>query len=170
MTKWLRDVIYGVVIAIVSLFLIRDTYNLQENFIPYETGRAGPYSRFWLWILFALAIVMIIRALLQRRSLQGKAESILNPAPWITVLLLCAYLFTLTRLGFIISTIIYLVIAMTYYSYKSGTFAHGETSAEKRKNIIKHMLIIVVCSLLVTVATYYLFTEAVGVRLPKFSL
>lgn len=170
MTKWLRDVIFGVAIAGVSLFLIKDTYNLQESFIPYETGRAGPYSRFWLWILFALAIVMIVRGILQRKKSQEKAEPILNPAPWITVILLCVYLLILTRLGFIISTMIYLVVAMTYYSYKSGTFSAGENATAKRKNIIKHMLIILICSVAVTVITYFLFTEAVGVRLPEFSL
>lgn len=168
MTKWMRDVIYGVAIAAISLFLIRDTYNLQESFITYESGRAGPYSRFWLWILLALSVVMIVRALLHKN--QEKTEAILNPAPWVTVVLLSVYLFILTRLGFIVSTVLYLIIAMVYYSYKSGTFTVDGDGAAKKKNLVKHIVIILVCAIAVTVVTYYLFTEAVGVRLPEFSL
>ncbi len=168
MKKWVRDMVYGVVILIIAVILIIDTYSLKEDFIPYESAKAGIYSRFWLYVLLVLTLIMILRAVIVRD--QTKVESLLSSTPWVTVIMISCYLLVIKKLGFVLSTILFLMISMTYYTYKSNKFQETDGKWRPKKEILRTIVFLAVCSAGVTVATFFLFTKGAKVLLPTMRL
>lgn len=168
MKRWQKDILYGVVLLIVSALMMRDLSGMNEAVIPYKNAEAGIYSRVWLTLLMILSAAMIIRALVRRNA--EKSESTLNVTSIGTIAALAVYLLLMKPLGYVISTVIFLTILMTFYAYKSNKFKTPEGVTIGVTSIAKKIGLNVVVSIAVAVATYLLFTKMVGVMLPKFPM
>lgn len=168
MKRWQKDILYGVVLLIVSALMMRDLSGMNEAVIPYKNAEAGIYSRVWLTLLMILSVAMIIRALVRRNA--EKSESTLNVTSIGTIAALAVYLLLMKPLGYVISTVIFLTILMTFYAYKSNKFKTPEGETIGVASIAKKIGLNVVVSIAVAVATYLLFTKMVGVMLPKFPM
>lgn len=168
MKKWLKDVIYGVVLLIASALMMKDLSGMNEAVIPYKNAEAGIYSKVWLILLMVLSVAMIIRALVKRNAEQS--ESTVNVTSIVTIATLAVYLLLMKPLGYVISTVIFLVLLMTFYAYKANKFKTTEGASVGAVAIVKKIGLNIVVSIIVAAATYLLFTKLVGVMLPKFPM
>lgn len=169
MKQWQKDSLYGVIICAVSLFFAHNTKSMQDGLIQFTAGRTGPYSRFWLYLLCALGVVLIVRAIIKRD--QTKTKSALQPAALVTVAGLALYILGLEYLGFLVSTPIFLFALMVYYTHKAKRLVVNEDGTRRpAKKIILSLALMAVGAGAVTVATYLLFTKGVKMLLPEFKL
>lgn len=167
MAKWKRDVLYGIVILLVCIFGIVETQGMTLMGYDYWTTRPDVYVWMWLALLGLFDIAMIVRALIKKNTPEYQKEL---PPIWckegvITIAALVVYLLVMKLIGFIISTVIFEFGLMALYGYKMGKVDFSD-----KKKAIKKLVFYLIVSVIATVATYYLFTDVLNVRLPKFKL
>jgi len=168
MAQWKKDVLYGAVISIVSGAFIVNTLGMDDSLMEHTAAKAGVYTRFWLFLLLALGILLIIRAVIKHDD--TPTESALNPASMITIISLAVYVFALDYLGFIISSMIFLVLLMLYYTMKAGKFRDEDGNRIAKDKFLKTLLWIVIGAAGITGVSYFLFGEIIGLLLPTFNL
>lgn len=168
MMKWKKDVLYSVIISLFSGLFIAETAGMNDSLMEYVPSKAGVYTRFWLYLLIAFCVIVAVRAIIKRDKTE--TESCLNAASMVTIAALAAYVLALDYLGFLVSTVIYLFGSMVYYTWKAKKFVDEEGNKLPRAKLVKSIALMLVGSVVVTFATYYLFTEAVGMMLPEWNL
>lgn len=169
MKQWIKDTLYGVIICAVSLFFANNTMSMNDGLIKFDAARTGPYTRFWLYLLCALGVILIVRALIKRD--QKVTQSALQPAALVTIAGLALYVLALDYLGFLVSTPIYLFAMMVYYTHKAKRLlVHEDGSKRSGKEIALSCLWMLLGAGVVTAATYLLFTKGVKMLLPEFDL
>ena len=141
---------------------------MNDSLMEHTAAKAGVYTRFWLFLLLALGILLVIKAIIKHDN--TPTESALNPASMITIASLAAYVFALDYLGFIISTMIFLVLLMLYYTKKANKFRDDEGNKLSKEKFLKVLLWIVIGAAGVTGISYFLFGEVIGLLLPEFNL
>ena len=169
MKQWQKDSLYGVIICAVSLFFAHNTKSMQDGLIQFAAGRTGPYSRFWLYLLCVLGVILIMRAIIKRD--QTVTKSALQPAALVTIAGMALYILGLEYLGFLVSTPIFLFALMVYYTHKAKRLIANEDGSKKSaKKTILSLALMALGAVLVTIATYLLFTKGVKMLLPEFKL
>ena len=168
MAKWKKDVMFGVILLVVSVLMLLDLRGMNEVVIQYPAALAARYSGVWLGALMILSVALIVRALKERDTTPTK--SALTSTSLISVGILSAYLLLIKPLGYLFSTILFLISLMTFYSYKSENFKDENGNWKPMRFFVKEMLVIIIASVAVALITYLLFRKGVGVMLPEFSL
>ena len=166
-----KEIGVGIFFLILSVFYFSFTLSIS-TFDPFSSGRSGIIldSRSlpqMLGILLAgLSIIHIIGNVLKLRKAKlesnSDAQAVMKKhfkferpqrLMVITILLICAYIFFYVRLGFIISSILFLLLQIFIL-----------TPAEKRKN----WAVFTVCfSVGVPILLYFLFTRVISMYLPR---
>jgi hypothetical protein len=150
------DIISGTILLIISLIIF-----IFANKIPrLVVTSIGPgfMPKFVAIIMGGLSILLIIKGILEKSVIvenekipTHQNENILvKYIDFITVALLFAYAIGIAKLGFILATILYLVIHISIMGFK------------ERQNIIITILIAIVFA----VGIYFLFTKVLYVMLP----
>lgn len=168
MAQWKKDVLYGGVISAISVFFIQNTRSMDDSLMEHTAAKAGVYTRFWLYLLLALGVLLIVKAIIKRDN--TPTEPVFNVASMVTIISLAAYVFALDYLGFVISSMIFLVLLMLYYTKKAGKFRDAEGNKISKKDFFKSLLWIVIGAAGVTGISYFLFGEIIGLLLPTFNL
>lgn len=165
MARWKRDVILGVCFEI--FFVIVYVYSLR---IPVGTmgkmpaAQPGVYVRLWLWVFAALSLLLIINAL--RKKDQTVVPKMLHPQAVITVVLVAAYLLLMDKIGFFLSTFLFIFILIVDYSWSAGKFHDEEKKRKTGIALAKPIALYLLLSLVIVIATQYIFGTLLMVNLP----
>lgn len=169
MKKWLYDFILGAAVLLLSIVALVYSGTLEDSWVTLFLARPGVYMALWLGALALLAVLLLARALRQRKTEEGqdRRAPIWTSLPISTATVLFVYLLVLDKLGFILDSVAMLWTLTFLYSMDSGE--EGKNWRDKKtvaKGLGKSGVFAVVCGVL----TYYVFTEVLSVRLPVFSL
>ena len=164
MKQWMRDLIYGVVIVLFAIGNIIYANTLPAGSIKLVMAQAGTYLKLVMILLGILGICLIVRAW-GNRSSEKECEALFNVATVGTVVGLALYLFLMDKLGFTISSVLFVFLMITFYSHEQTP----ELFKDKGK-LAKHMLGYLLCAVIVTGFCYFLFGKVLTVVLPQFTL
>ncbi len=163
MIKWKRDVALGIFLLLFSLSMYFYTgATIGTNTISLRLAQPDLYLQMWLIILGTLSIFLIFKAI-------RKKEETFLPKIWgkpqvITVLSMVIYLLSMKWIGFSLSTAIFMSFIVIFYSYYAN-----KIKIEKKDRIIQ-LVFYVAFSVVTTFLLQYLFSEVLGVLLPRFKL
>lgn len=157
MAKWKRDVLYGIAIIAVAAFASYEVRGMVVHGLSMVT-RPDVYLWFWMALLALLAIYMIAKAI--HKKDETKMEAIWTQEGVVTVIATFAYLLLMPLLGFTISSILFEMGLLFYYSWRMGKLK-GD-----RKHVIRKVIILTVIAVVTTVATEQIFTGILSTRLP----
>ena len=169
MEQWKKDLISGILLAALTAGVIVYTYWIPPGTVEYAAARPGAYLRGWLFALLALCVALIIRAWRARSGTQ-KAAAAFDFASCFTIASLALYVFSLDYLGFRLASTIFMTIGMTVYSRKAKVFQKKDGTLRPRLFVLKRIVLYALISTAVAFGTHYVFSEAVGVLMPEFSL
>ncbi len=159
MVRWKRDVIYGAVILIAAAAGAWEIRDMKIMGNPAWITRPDVYMWMWLAILAFFAVALIGRAFIKKDM--EKLDPIWTKEGVFTIAMMFIYLLVMELIGFTVSTFLFESILIFTYSYKMGKLNH------KGKKLYFTIALYIVIALVATLATQYLFTEALSVRLPK---
>lgn len=161
MKQWKRDLFLSVGMFIFSVINIIYGITLKDQVMKYTLARADTYLILWLSCLALLSVLLFIRTMRNKPS--GQAPVIFNKITIFTAVWTCIYVFLLEQIGFVLDTALYLfVMFWVYTAIKKGHPAGGA--------LVKHIVIWLVMSILITVAVYFGFSVALGAALPEGSI
>ncbi len=162
MAKWKRDVLYGIVIIVISIVGVIETQDMKITGNPDWITRPDVYMWLWLGIISLLAVAMIIKAVIKKDD--TKCEPIWCKEGVFTIIVMALYLLLMPIIGFSIATFIFEAALIVFYSFKMGKLEG--TKEQKIKKFVLYLII----ALIATIATKLLFTEVLSTRLPKGKL
>ena len=163
MSKKNRDILYGIVLILFSIFnIIYAEKTIHQSVVDYTLARPDRYMQIWLVILIILSVIMMIRAI--RKNDDAKGKKILTKMAVFTVLVFFGYLLILPKAGYELSSFIFLAIVSIVYGLNSGK------PKKTKKELIIFILLMLIFAGAMTFATSMLFRQGLGVRLPRFKL
>ncbi len=169
--SWIRDLLAGLIFLAISIAGIIHTYTLRQVASAPPIADAGLYTRFVLGVLILLSVLLIIRALINKKT--NLLSSIANVRVLAVLLLLFSYVILMPIIGYRISTIIFLFITISVLSYfnKSVRFYNNEASLKQNlKNNLKQngreLLKYLLTAIITAVIVEQLFVQLLAVRLP----
>lgn len=155
-----KDVITGFILAVLAVFYLTASFSIKVfEGVGKTVINAGTIPRFWGICLLLLSLMLIWRGLKRqkqqvevsgRTSVTVKAWLISNHAVYLTFTLLILYISLIGKLGYLVTTTIYLTLQMLLLS------PGGE----------KKPLIALGLSVVTALFTYYLFVHLLHVPLP----
>ncbi len=160
MRRWVRDVIYSLVLLAFCVvgWVVADTF--VQNVIKLPIAKPSAYAQLLFGILGVLALIQLIRALVKRPA--EVLTPIWNWMAIITVVSLIVYVVVIKAIGFLISTSILMAILVTAY-----TFGSGKIDTANKKKMAGQVAICIATGVAITFVTYVLFRFALGAKLPK---
>lgn len=160
--QWVRDTIYGVTLILFSIGNMIYASTLRPGSIKLKVAQAGTYLTIVMVLLGFLGVCLTIRALIKKPD--ALCEPIFDRATLVTIGIVSLYLLLLNKLGFLISSFLFLFGLFTYYSW--------EQSTEKLSHeiLVKKLLQYALCAIITTLICYYLFGTVLTVVLPQFTL
>lgn len=160
--QWVRDTIYGVVLILFAIGNMIYASTLPPGSIKIKSAQAGTYLMIVMILLGILGVCLVIRSVVQRPA--KECEPLFDRATIITILTMVVYLLLLSRLGFLLSSFLFVFGLITYYSFEQNP------STFFGKKLIKNLLAYALCAVITTGICYYLFGTVLTVVLPQFTL
>ncbi len=153
-----RLIALGIIIALVSLFMLNETSDYVQNGGLNVVDNAAFAPRLIFSILFLLGILIFIQELLRNKVLRKEilssavAKEIVagNQKSLIVLGSILLFILLMTQIGFILSSIIYLISNMIIMNSKES------------RNVKMYAIIAVI----VAVIVYFCFKEFIYVNLP----
>lgn len=141
MRKSTSDIVISIILLIFLMTLL-----FQVPVIP-EVSRGYPLTL--ILISVAMTVIFLVRAIIRFRREEKQETQIVGQAKIMLpyILLMIAYLFLLPRIGYVLATVLFMVMSFIYLRFKSKI----------------GMLII---SIATTVLLYFVFTNFLEVILP----
>ena len=160
MRRWVRDVIYSLVLLAFCVvgWVVADSF--VQNVIKLQIAKPSTYAQLLFGILGGLALLQLIRALVKRPA--EVLTPIWNWMAIITVVSLVAYVAVIKIIGFLLSTSVLMAILVTAY-----TFGSGKIDTANKKKMAVQVLICIATGVVIAFATYAIFRFALGAKLPK---
>ncbi len=152
------ELIFNAIIAVVGVILFVMTYSFPSSIID-KSGGAGMFPRIVIIFLFAFLIIRTVQILRSEEERKKKFVflEMFNGSRLIYILSTLAYFLLVKPVGFIISSVIYLVIIILYfYKLQEGKWLSGKGS-----------VIVVICVTAGVILLDYLFCRVLGVLLPR---
>ena len=167
--KWINDCILGLAVLVLALVALVYSASLKKSWITVFLARPDVYMAIVLGILTLLALLLVIRALRERKTEAGQERRapIWTAVPVWTAGILFVYLLLLEKLGFLLDSI-WMLWALTFlYSMNSGEEGRNwHNRSAIAREAVKTGLFSVVSSL----TMYFVFTKVLSARLPSFDL
>ena len=163
MNKSFRDALWGVFFCVlaVAIFVYSNTFDAPSE-IPL-LAKSAVYAKIWAGALFILALVLLIRSI--RTKDASSVPAVVTLPVFLSAAALAAYVFLLEYLGFIVSTILFMTVMITYYHWLS--LQPEEKSCVKMPVVaVKYLLF----SVLLGGVFYLIFGQVLGVYLPLGSV
>ncbi len=172
----LYDLILGIIVLIISIFIMFDTRNIQVGILDQQIGFIASPKGFITIIgsgLMILSGMLIIQSIVrffrplkseisEEKEQIDKEKVMLPKEVLISMVVFVAYVATMETFGFFINSFILLVTFMTMYYAKEKSI--NIKDKEKVRKIVLNMIIISVISLFVL---QQIFVRLLGVSLPK---
>ena len=142
MKKSMPDVIISIVVLI---FL--GTLFVQVPAIP-DTSRGYPFAL--LIIATAMTLFLLVKSLLRLKNEEAAESKVLEQAKTIApyCLMIIAYIWLLDKLGYIISTVVFMIASLLFLK-------------------LKNKILMIVLAVVLTCLLYYIFTNFLVVILPR---
>ena len=160
MSKSKRDAMWGIffLVASAGIFFYSDTFVSSIKTVP--LAESSVYSKLWAVVLFALSLMLLVRSLAKPQL--EKVRPLITFGSTITVAALFLYLLLLKSVGFLLCTIVFLTLLITYYHWLS-------TKPEERVALKIPQLVLkyVALSVVVAFVLQYAFGKLLGVYLPQ---
>ena len=115
MKQWVRDLIYGIVLVVFAVGNIIYANTLPPGSIKIKAAQAGTYLAI---VMIILGFCLIVRSLSQKS--QKECPPLFNRATVVTILAMVLYLFLLDKLGFLLSSVLFVFALITYYSFEQS--------------------------------------------------
>jgi len=136
--------------------------SMPNSFIPFVLAQPNMYLKLWLAVLGILGVALLVRTL--KKKPKEEMPPIWDKLQIITALALAVYLLVLPKLGFLISTIIYLMLITSLYSIKM--FKEKKTKSQ----MAKCFAIWTLFSLISVFVVKFVFVQLLDITVPSFSL
>jgi len=160
--QWVRDLGYGIFLILFSIGNMIYAGTLPEGSIKIKAAQAGTYLTIVMIMLLILGISLVLRSLIKKPM--QLCEPIFNSETLTTIIWMVLYLLALPKLGFFISSFLFVFGLVTYYSWKQRKLE------VKGMQLTKRILSYALCAILTTFACYFLFAKVLTVVLPQFTL
>ena len=162
MVKWKREVLLSLFLIAFSLVNFIYCGTMKTDIIKVAAAKPDVYLRLWLGILLMLSVILLYRALKNRP--QETLPRLWGPLQIFTVGLFAVYLLAIPYAGFLVSTLVFMMIVTTVYNfYVLEKIPRGTLLA-------KYLAIYLVFSVVCTVATDFVFRRLLSVNLPGWQL
>lgn len=169
MVKWKREVLVGILFEIFAVVAYVQSFSISVGTMAdIPAAQPGVYLRMWLIIFAVLTLALIVVSIIKRDT--TKAAPMFHPQVIITLVLLLAYIFLMDKIGFFLSTFLFTTALVLDYSKAAGKFKDSNENNKKGIELIKSIAFYTVLSLVVTVATQYVFGTLLKVGLPVWGL
>lgn len=171
MKRWLRDVCLAVGILVIAVFAIIYAIRLDAPRATYLLARADMYMILILGVVCALSLMLITRALRMKGTDAGEAklEPLWDKLNAMTAIALFVYLLILNKLGFVLSSVLFMWLLSFFYTRKDDIVRKDKDYKDK-KVVMSTLVKTLAFSVVASVATYYVFTALLGTKLPGFDL
>lgn len=142
MKKSFPDVVIGVVLLVFLTSLA-----VQVPAIP---AVSKGYPMFLLAISYLMSIVLIIKGLRKMKNEEKQETEVVKQVKIIGpyCVMIAIYLFLMDKIGYIASTIIFMIVSLLYLRFKNK-------------------LVMILIAVITTALIYIMFSEFIGVILPK---
>ncbi|MDE7014658.1 MAG: tripartite tricarboxylate transporter TctB family protein [Kineothrix sp.] len=151
------ELIFLGILAIIGVIMFGMSFGFQTSLLD-KSGGPALYPRIVIVVLVIFLVVRCVMIIRSQEELKKKFHflEILQGSRLIYLLLLLGYAVIIKPLGFVISSVIFAVIAVTFLHKKQyGTFITGKKAA-----VLYPIMILSI------VALYYVFTNYFNVLLP----
>ena len=160
MKNYHSDLVWSFLLCVISIsiFIYSGTFE-STSAVVHPLAKSSVYSRIWAIILLILSLVQLVKTL-KCRDMRLRVPLLTIPA-LISIVSVLSYLLLLKYLGFVLCTVLFLILLMTYYHWLS-------LQASERNNLkigtvcLKFMVL----SLILSGAFYFIFGYLLGVYLP----
>jgi hypothetical protein len=164
MFSWKREVIVGICIILVSVLLIIDTNITGDRTGMLFAARSSTYVKLWIYILLFLTVIYITKAIKKREKDKIKQNAIFSPTVVTSAILFFLYIYTMPKVGFLVSTLLFTFMLTSYYDlFPITTFF----KTKKAITIITTEIKLLFFSLVTTFLIQYAFVNILRVRLPE---
>lgn len=166
--RWKRDVMYGAVLILFCVISLWYSKKIPDSFGMESAAQPGAYMRLWIYLLIVLAIIMIISALIKKPS--DELNPIFSSMAVAGVVATLIFTITMPFLGYFLGSLLFLIVLTLLYSLKARKFHDDNGNYLPRRELIRKVISFVLLSLIVSLVSYYVFTEALDANLPRFDL
>ena len=117
MKRSFRDALWGVFFCVLAaaIFVYSSTFDAPSE-IPI-LAKSAVYAKIWAGALFILALVLLIRSIRMKDA--SCVPAVVTLPVFLSAAALAVYVFLLEYLGFIVSTILFMTVMITYYHWNS---------------------------------------------------
>lgn len=169
MAKWKKDVIIGIGFEIFFLIAFVGSFNIPVGTMAeIKAAQPGVYLRIWLIIFAVLSLALIVNAIIKHD--ETPANVLFHKQVIITLVLLFLYIKVMDKIGFFLSTMIFTTLLVLDYSKEAGKFKTEDGIGKKGAALLKSIAFYAAISLIVVVATQFVFEKLLMVNLPAWSL
>lgn len=162
MVKWKRELMLSIFLIVFGVVNFIYCGTMQTDIIKVTAAKPDVYLRLWLGILVVLAVMLLVRTL--RNRPQEVLPRLWGPLQIFTVILFAVYLLVMPYVGFLVSTLIFMMTITTAYNL------YVLEKVPKGKELVKCLLTYAVFTLITTFATDFLFRRILAVNLPVWKL
>jgi len=145
-------------VASVCIYFYSSKFVSSMKTVP--LAESSVYSKLWAIVLFVLSLMLLVRS--QMRPQPEKVRPLVTFGAVFTIAALFVYLLLLKSVGFLICTVVFLTLLITYYHWLS-------TEPEARRSLKIPQLAVkyAAFSVVVTLVLQYAFGKLLGVYLPQ---
>jgi len=158
--RWIRDVIYAVVLLVFSVILWVTANGFTQKLVNIEIAKPSVYAHLWIGLLMILSVIQLIRAIVTRPK--DEVPQIFTPLAIITLVSLIVYVVVVPYIGFLLATFILLAVLLLSYAA-----AMGKIDKTDKKKMAIQVAIYLVAAFALAFGIKYLFTAVLGAKLPK---
>lgn len=162
MVKWKRELLLSLFLIAFSLVNFIYCGTMKTDIIKVTAARPDVYLRLWLGILLVLSVILLYRALKNRP--QEVLPKLWGPLQIFTVIIFAVYLLVIPYAGFLVSTLIFMMVVTTVYNF------YVQEKIPKGKLLMKCLAVYLVFSVICTIATDLVFRKLLSVNLPVWQL
>jgi len=169
MAKWKKDVIVGIGFEIFCIIAYITSFSIPAGTMTsFKAAQPGVYLRLWLIVFAVLSLALIINAV--RKHDETPANTIFHKQAVITLALLFLYIVAMDKIGYFLSTLVFTTLLILDYSKEAGKFKTEDGTGKKGAALVKSIAFYVAISLVVVVATQFVFEKLLMVNLPAWGL
>lgn len=161
--RWIRDVIYSVVLLVFSVILWVTANGFTQKLVNIEIAKPSVYAHLWIGLLMILSVIQLIRAIVTRPK--DEVPQIFTPLAVITLVSLIIYVAVVTYTGFLLTTFVLLAVLLLSYAA-----AMGKIDKTDKKKMMIQIAIYLAVAFALSFGIKYLFTAILGAKLPKGKL
>ena len=161
MPKWKRDALYGVVLLVICVVNFVLAFGMDDGNMQYPLASPNSYMQLWLVVLEILSAILVTRSIKSRSNAETK--KIWDRLAILTVTVNILYIILVKNLGFFICTFILVAVLTIAYGNRALGIKKGRAGWIQNGKFALFALI-------TTIATQWVFSSFLAVRLPSFSL